>query len=162
MGNTTRAHPDFEIFESLPGAGAALEPRLIVAFGTDRERFQSAFEVQCMTGIAPITRQSGNTELICFRQACPKFVRQTFHEWAAQTIRFCDWAKAYYDRQIDNQKGHHAAVRALAFKWLRIVYRCWKDRVPYDNARYVARLQQRDPAVCKSCGGFSKFQGFSA
>lgn len=162
IGSTSRAHPDYAIFASLPGAGEALEPPLLVAFGTDRKRFESALDVQCTTGIAPITKQSGHTELICFRRACPKFLRQTFHEWAGQTIRFCDWAKAYYDRQIENGKEHHAAVRSLAFKWIRIVYRCWKDRVPDDDARYVARLQQRDPALWKSCGGFSKFHGLSA
>jgi transposase len=53
------AHPDFFIFESLPGAGAALAPRLLAAFGSQRERYANAEEVQAYTGIAPVTERSG-------------------------------------------------------------------------------------------------------
>ena len=76
------AHPDTAIFASLPGAGAVLVPRLIVAFGTRRDRYQDAYEVQCYSGIAPVTESSGNSEWVHFRFACPKFLRQTFHEFA--------------------------------------------------------------------------------
>jgi len=34
-------------------------------------------------------------------------------------------------------------VRALAFKWIRIVFRCWQDRVAYDETRYLAALVKR-------------------
>ena len=74
------------------------------------------------------------------RCACPKFIRQTFHEFAGSSIAQCGWAAAFYQRQRAAGKGHHSAVRALAFRWIRILVRCWKDRVPYDDARYTARL----------------------
>src|SRR4051794_38743314 len=70
------AHPDTTIFSSLPGAGAVLTPRLIVAFGTRRDRYQDAYEVQCYSGIAPVTESSGNSEWVHFRFACPKFLRR--------------------------------------------------------------------------------------
>ena len=62
------AHPDGELFASLPGAGAALVPRLLVAFGTRRDRYQSAYEMQCYSGIAPVKEASGNTEWVHFRR----------------------------------------------------------------------------------------------
>src|SRR5246127_5761217 len=76
------AHPDFFIFESLPGAGAVLAPRLLAAFGSQRERYASAEEVQTYSGIAPVMKRSGKKKWVHFRWACPKFVRQSFHEWA--------------------------------------------------------------------------------
>src|ERR1700692_4999805 len=69
------AHPDFFIFESLPGAGAVMAPRLLAAFGSQRERYRNAAEVQTLSGIAPVTESSGKSSWIHFRFACSKFVR---------------------------------------------------------------------------------------
>jgi transposase len=137
-----RAHPDYAIFDSFPGAGPALGPRLLVAFGSLRDRYAAADDVQKFSGIAPVMERSGNSEWVHFRLFCPKFLRQTFHEWAGHSIAFCDWARAYYDQQRSGGKDHHAAVRSLAFKWIRIAFRCWQDHVPYDDARYVASLRR--------------------
>src|SRR5579871_5772197 len=127
------SHPDGTLFASLPGAGAVLVPRMIVAFGTRRARYQNAYEVQCYSGIAPVTEASGNSEWVHFRFACPKFLRQTFHEFAGHSIGQSEWAKAYYEHlRNDKNKSHHAAVRSLAFKWIRIIFRCWKDGKPYE------------------------------
>jgi transposase len=134
---------DWHIFASLPGAGPVLAPRLMAALGTRRERFASAVDLQCFSGIAPVKEASGNTQWIHMRWACPKFLRQTFHEWAACSIPQCAWARAYYDDLKARGKPHHVAVRALAFKWIRILYRCWKDRQPYRDEVYLASLAQR-------------------
>jgi transposase len=136
-----KQHPDFFIVNSFPGAGPVMAPRLIAALGTDRERFGSASELQCCTGIAPIVVSSGNQHITQWRWSCSQFLRQTIHEWAQHSMGKSEWAKAYYDRQRSNNKSHQAAVRALAFKWLRILYRCWKDRKPYDAALYESRLR---------------------
>lgn len=137
------AHPDFFLFDSLPGAGAVMAPRLLAAFGSQRERFGSAREVQSFSGIAPVTERSGKMKWVHFRWACPKFLRQSFHEWAGHSIAYSAWAGAYYQQQRKQGKGHHAAVRALAFKWIRIVFRCWKDGIAYDENKYLAALTQR-------------------
>lgn len=136
-------HPDRPLFEGLPGAGAALKPRLLAAFGSDRDRFQQAQEVQQLSGIAPVTERSGKGCYIHWRWACPRFVRQTFHEFAQHSLARSVWARAYYQQQRARGKGHHAAVRALAYKWIRILFRCWKDRTPYDEHRYLRSLQRR-------------------
>ena len=167
-----KAHPDFAIFDSLPGAGEVLVPRLIGAFGTQRDRYQSAAEMQQYSGIAPVTEDSGSQHWVHWRWSCPKFLRQTFHEWAGQTIQHCDWAAAFYHVQrVDRKKSHHAAVRSLAYKWIRIVFRCWKDRKPYDDRQYEVALKRHykkaeiGPIEASplematqwiSCGGFQK------
>lgn len=139
----TRSHPDFAIFDSLPGAGEALIPRLIAAFGTQRERFANAGEIQSYTGIAPVVKQSGNTRSTHCRQAYPRFLRQTFHEWAAHSIQKSEWARAYYENQLSRGKKHHAAVRALAYKWIRVLFRCWKNGVPYAESVHLRALNER-------------------
>jgi len=136
-------HPDRAVFESFAGAGRVLAPRLLAAMGADRDRWQSAAQIQQLSGIAPVTEQSGKHKWVHRRWACPKFLLQTFHEFAKQTIICCDWAKAYYDQQREGGRGHNAAVRALAYKWIRIVFRCWKNRVAYDEDLYVRALQRR-------------------
>jgi transposase len=136
-------HPDFFIFNSLPGAGAVMAPRLLAAFGTQRERYENAEEIQTWSGIAPVLAKSGKQQWVHFRYACPKFLRQTFHEWADYSMAKSEWARDYYQLQRRRGKKHHAAVRALAFKWIRILYRCWKDRVAYDESIYLAALEKR-------------------
>jgi len=147
------AHPDFFIFESLPGAGAVLAPRLLATFGSQRERYASAEEVQTYSGIAPVMKRSGKKKWVHFRWACPKFVRQSFHEWAGHSIAHSQWARSYYQQQRERGKGHHAAVRGLAFKWIRIVFRCWKDRAVYDESRYLTTLAKRNSPLTAVPGG---------
>jgi len=136
-------HPDQELFDGLPGAGEALAPRLAAAFGTDRHRYQSAEELQPFAGIAPVTERSGKSAWIHWRWACPKFLRQTFHEFADASRKKSLWAQAYYEQQRQHGVSHHAAVRALAYKWIRVLYRCWKTSTPYQEAVYLHALQRR-------------------
>lgn len=136
-------HPDHELFTSFPGAGPALAPRLLVAFGSQRSRFQTAAEVQQLSGIAPVTKRSGHSLLVQRRWACPKFCLQTFHEYAAQSRLQCDWADDYYQQLRARGKAHHAAIRALAFRWIRIQFRCWQARTPYDEQHYLAARTRR-------------------
>jgi len=144
------AHPDFAIFDSFPGAGPALAPRLLAAFGSRRDRYGTAAEMQQFSGIAPVLERSGKSHWVHFRRACPKFVRQTFHEWATHSIAFCGWARAYYEQQRQRGKNHHAAVRSLAFKWIRIAFRCWKDGVHYDDSRYLESLRRRGSPLAQT------------
>jgi len=168
IAEVVAAHPERDLFASLPGAGEVLVPRLIVALGTRRERFDSAYEIQCFSGIAPVTESSGKNRWVHFRVACPKFLRQTFHEFAAQSIAQSGWARAYYEAQKENKKSHHAAVRSLAFKWIRIIYRCWKDGKPYDEETYLRSLKRTGSPLIdrfqpdtvgqwKTVAGFQKF-----
>jgi transposase len=142
-------HPDYCLFNTLPGAGPSLAPRLLVAFGEQRQRFASAAEVQKYSGIAPVTERSGQKSWIHWRWQCPTFLRQTFVEWAAQTINKSYWAGLYYYQQRAKGCSHQAAVRALAFKWIRILYRCWVTRTPYDEAKYLKALQERASPLLK-------------
>lgn len=134
---------DAPLFEALPGAGKHLAPRLLVAFGEDRSRFISADAICQYSGIAPVTERSGNKSWVHWRYSCPTFLRQTFIEWTNETIRFSFWAKAFYQQQRAKGKTHQMAIRSLAFKWIRIIFRCWKERKSYDEAKYLMALKEK-------------------
>lgn len=160
-----RQHSDYALMNSFPGAGPVLTPRLIAAMGSQRDRYPTAHQVQCYSGIAPVVAMSGKQRWVHWRWACPIFLRQTFHEWALHSIGHSQWAREYYEEQRAKGKSRHTAIRALAFKWVRILFRCWKDRRPYDELTYQRALAARRPkpqapeAVelqWKNIAGFSK------
>jgi len=137
-----KEHEDHPIFSSLPGAGPVLAQRLLATLGSQRERFDKAANLQHYTGIAPVTKQSGGKCHIHRRYLCPKFHRQSFHEYAKESILWSRWAAAYYLQQRTKGARHHTAVRALAYKWQRIIWRCWMNRKPYQDQTYEAALRK--------------------
>lgn len=141
--------PDHKLFASLPGAGPVFSARLLAAFGERRERFPNAAALQMLTGIAPVTERSGNKHWVHWRWACPKFLRQSFVEWTAETVARSFWARAFYDSHRAKGSSHNATIRALAFKWIRILFRCWVARTPYDESRYLLALQKRHSPILK-------------
>jgi transposase len=143
-----KEHPDAALFRELPGAGSVLAPRLLAGFGADRTRYQSAAEFQRYSGVAPVKEKSGGRIWIHWRWNAPRFLRQSLIEWAGQSILYCQWARAYYQQQKARGKRHWMILRALAFKWVRILWKCWTSRQPYDEARYLsALLKQKSPLM---------------
>ena len=142
-----KQHVDYALFSALPGAGPSLAPRLLVAFGEQRERYKSAADLQKYSGVAPVTERSGKKHWVHWRWQCPTFLRQTFVEWASQTINKSFWAGEYYRQQRAKGCTYQAAVRSLAFKWIRILYRCWQTRTPYDEVAYLKALARRGSSL---------------
>jgi transposase len=137
------AHADRALFAELPGAGKVLAPRLAVAFGTDRTRYPEAASFQKMAGLAPVREKSGGQLWTHWRWQAPAFLRQSLVEWAGQTVVWCPWAKRYYERMKAKGKKHHVIPRALAFKWVRILWKCWQTNTPHDETRYLEALKKR-------------------
>lgn len=135
-------HPDSFIFKSLKGSGSALGPRLLVAFGGDRKAYKDARAFAAYCGVAPVEKSSGKMCVYGQRKCCDRFLLQTFHEFANVARRYHSWANKYYQAQRDKGKTHHTAVRALAYKFARVLYRCWLDKVPYDERRHIDNLKR--------------------
>lgn len=144
-----QTHVEFALFASLPGAGPVYAARLTAALGTDRSRWQSAAELLCFTGIALAIERSGKQVWIRWRYFCPKFLRQSFQEYAAESVHHSFWARAYYNLQRLKGKSHHAAVRALAFKWIRIIWKCWQTRTAYNEVIYLESLRKASSPLLK-------------
>ena len=139
-----KTHPEAELFESLPGAGPKLAPRLFVILGEDLSRFDSAATLQKLSGVAPVTEQSGRRRQTHMRRACKKFWRNTLHHFAHTSQYRCAWAKAFYRMRRRAGDTDSEALRKLAYKWLKIIYRIWKERTPYDENRYLDALKKRN------------------
>ena len=145
-----QSYPDHDLFDSLPGAGPVTGPRLAAAFSQDRSRYADAVEVQCYSGIAPAVEQSGKHLHVYARWSFPKFLHQTFHEFAAASLPQCPWARAFYQQQRARGAGHHQAIRSLAFRWIRVIFKLWKDGQPYDEEKYLKALaDKRSPLIAR-------------
>jgi transposase len=134
-------HPDAALFASLPGAGAKNAPRLLATFGSDRERFQDAADLQALNGVVPLTKRSGKKTEVLFRWACRKEGRNTMFLFAFASISRSVWARAFYERQRANGHSHALALRNLGAKWTKIIFRMWQTRTPYDERRYLQSLK---------------------
>ena len=135
-----------DVIDSLPGAGAALAPRLWVACALAGQN-PSAEDMQLTSGIAPVQIQSGNSKVVRFRWARPKFLHQTWVEFAHHSVQYSAWANEYYRRHKDKGHGEGAILRGLAFKWIRIVARLWRDQRPYDESFYLQHCSARMAAA---------------
>jgi transposase len=147
IAEVMKQHPKAHLFTTLRGAGPALAPRLLCAFGSQKDRWQNADSLAAFSGIAPVTRKSGKQCQVQRRYACPKFLRQTFHEFADSARIYCPWTKARYRMLRDRGMKHHAAIRKLARSWIRILFRVWQTGTPFDCDRYIAQLKQRCPEI---------------
>jgi hypothetical protein len=116
-----RTHEDYPLLASRPGAGPVYAARLTAAMGTVRDRWTTVEELLCDSGVAPVMECSGKSRWIRWRSFCPTFLRQSCHEYAGESINHSFWARAYYLSHRARGNSHQAAVRALAFKWIRII-----------------------------------------
>ena len=132
-------HPDAPIFASFPGVGPVLTGVLLAEIGEDRARFPSAAVLLAEAGLAPVTRASGRTRTVRFRYAANTRLREAAMWWAFNSIKHSPWAAAAF-RQARDQRGqrYHRALRGLAARWTRILWRCWTDGVTYDPAMHGA------------------------
>ena len=151
-----QTHEDYHLFAALPATGPVHAARLIAALGSDRSRWSNPDELLRFSGVAPVIERSGRQFRIRWRYFCPKFLRQTFHEFAAQSIQDSFWARAFYYSQRAKGKDHHPAVRALAFKWIRIIWKCWHSRTPYNEVVYLESLRKRGSALLKFAADYQR------
>jgi transposase len=153
-------HPDWEIFESLPGAKDKLAPRLLAECGDDRSRFEDPQALQCIAGSAPVSFSSGKLHRVYLRRACNKILRATVHLWANTSRQACAWAEAYYQQKKAQGKTHACALRCLAQRWLKILWKMWQTGTLYDEALHLKNqtrhgswvIQLLDPKTVKTTG----------
>jgi len=132
-----RRMPEADWVASLPGAGRTLGPALLACLGRDPQRFASPADARAFMGTAPVTRASGTSRSVRFRRGCWKFARRTLQLFADGSRRQCAWAQACYDEHRARGHGHHAALRALAHKWLKIILALKRQAIPYCEATFV-------------------------
>lgn len=138
-------HPDATIFQSLPRAGFVLVAGFIGEFGDCRDKFKDAGALQALAGTAPVTIQSGLTKKTAFRFACNKPLRHLLQQFARQSAYpgGSAWARGYLANQFERGHSQSRAYRALANRWLVIIFRMWQDRSLYDENYHLCNIAQR-------------------
>jgi transposase len=131
-------HPDADIFTSLPRSGQINAAQVLAEWGDCREAYADAEAVACLAGAAPVTKQSGKHTTVGFRWACNKRLRQAICTFADNSRHGSPWAAKVYAEALARGHDHPHAVRVLARAWIRVIWRCWTDQVPYDPAKHGA------------------------
>ena len=130
---------------SFPRAGRVCAAQIAAELGGVRERFPSAEALAMEAGVAPVTRQSGKSRSVVFRWACNKRLRAAVTCFADNSRRASPWAAALYARARSRGCDHPHAIRVLARAWMRVLWKAWQDRKPYDPAAHKAALRPQLP-----------------
>lgn len=128
---------------TLPGGGGTTVPRLYAELGDAAGRWHTFRQLQAHAGAVPVTDRSGKHAVVLFRFACNTQFRDAVHQFAQQSLQHSDWARAYYDRCRRRGHRHHHALRALAAKWLKIIFVLWSRGVPYDETHHLATMARQ-------------------
>jgi transposase len=131
-------HPDGPLLQSLPRSGQVNAAQILAELGDDRTRFPTAEQLAAEGGVAPVTHASGKHHGVTFRWACNKRLRQALTTFADNSRHASAWAAAVYAHARARGCDHPHAIRILARAWVRILWRCWQDRRPYDVALHRA------------------------
>jgi len=144
MDRLFRQHPSYGWIKSLPGVGDLNGARLLARLGDNRERFQDLAMLRSTAGTVPITRSSGKRHSVHFRQECSRPLRKVCYDMAMKSKRYSAWATAYFEAQ--RERGHRAsrANRALANRWLSIIWKLWETGEMYDEDKHRANRQQAE------------------
>jgi len=138
-------HPDAEVFASLPRSGRINAAQMLAQWGDCREAYDDPEAVAALAGAAPVTKRSGKHTAVNFRWACDKRFRQAMTTFADNSRHASPWAAALYRAAIDRGCDHPHAIRILARAWIRVIWRCWQDRVAYDPAKHGAAIRLFGP-----------------
>ena len=134
METRVAEHPDVNIFRSLPIQATVTIASLLSIFGQDRQHAPTWTELAACCGVAPITISSGKSRTVRLRRACNHTSHQAMLYFAFNTafVKGC-WAAEYYKRKRQEGMKHYATLRCLAKRWMKLLYRLWKDKLTYDE-----------------------------
>jgi transposase len=143
-------HPDGEIFTSLPRSGQINAAQMLAEWGDCRQAYKGPDSVAALAGCTPVTKASGKHKAVHFRWACNKRFRKAITTFADNSRHASPWAAQIYNNARRAGKDHPHAVRVLARAWIRIIWRCWHDGVPYDPANHGAATTLNQQADARS------------
>jgi transposase len=141
---TLGEHPDESIFTSLPRSGQINAAQMLAEWGDCRQAYDSSDAIAALAGATPVTNQSGRHRAVHFRWACNKRFRVAITTFADNSRHANPWAAKVYTDARARGHDHPHAIRILARAWIRIIWRCWNDRVAYNPAQHgnAVRLTQ--------------------
>jgi transposase len=145
-------HPDAEIFTSLPRSGRINAAQVLAEWGDCRPAYDSPEAVAALAGATPVTKRSGKHTAVHFRWACNKRFRKALMCFADNSRRASPWAAKVYADAVARGHDHPHAIRILARAWIRVIWRCWLDQVPYDPAKHASAKRLTESAASSARG----------
>jgi len=145
-------HPDAEVFTSLPRSGQTNAAQVLAEWGDCRPAYDHPDAVAALAGAAPVTKQSGKHAAVHFRWACNKRFRAAITIFADNSRHASPWAAKVYAGALARGHDHPHAIRILARAWIRVIWRCWQDGVPYDPAEHNAARKLTETATSAARG----------
>jgi transposase len=142
---TLGEHPDGKTFTSLPRSGQINAAQMLAEWGDVRQAYDGPDSIAALAGVTPVTKESGKHRAVHFRWACNKRFRVAITTFADNSRHASPWAASVYVDARARGHDHPHAIRVLARAWIRVIWRCWIDQVPYDPARH-GNAQQLQPA----------------
>jgi transposase len=136
--HTVATLPDGKIIMSFPRTGRICAAQILAELGNVRERFPTEDQLAAEAGVCPVTHASGKSRGVVFRWACNKRLRLAITCFADNSRHACSWAAAIYSQARARGCKHPHAKRILARAWVRVLWRAWQNRVPYDPAKHLA------------------------
>ena len=131
---------DGRIMMSFPRAGRICAAQILSELGSVRERFANVERLAAEAGVTPVTYQSGKSKAVGFRWACNHRLRAALTCMADNSRHANAWAAYLYDNARARGCDHPHAIRILARAWLRVIWRAWQDRKPYDAQRHTSAM----------------------
>lgn len=129
-------HPDAATFTSLPRSGQVNAAQMLAEWGDSREAYDCPESIAALAGVTPVTKASGKHKAVHFRWACNKRFRVALTTFADNSRHASPWAAKVYADALARGHDHPHAIRVLARAWIRVIYRCWLDGLPYDPAKH--------------------------
>ena len=127
------AHPDADIYRSLPGLGVILGARVLGEFGDDPNRYTDAKSRRNYAGTSPLTIASGKKRAVLARHVRNRRLYDAVDQWAFCAITRSPGARAYYDQRRAAGDLHHQALRALGNRLVGILHGCLRHHTKYDE-----------------------------
>ena len=140
--HAVQASEDGRILMSFPRAGKICAAQILSEIGSVRERFDDVERLAAEAGVTPVTYESGKSKVVAFRWACNHRLRAALTCMADNSRHASAWAAAIYEKARARGCDHTHAVRILARAWLRVIWRAWRDRQPYDVQRHTGAMLQ--------------------
>ena len=135
------AHPDADIYLSLPGLGVILGARVLGEFGDDPNRYTTAKSRKNYAGTSPLTVASGKKRAVLARHIRNKRLYDATDQWAFCALQASPGARTFYDQHRASGDLHHQALRALGNRLVGILHGCLRHHIRYDEHKAWAHRQ---------------------
>ena len=129
-----KQHRDVQILRSVPGVGRIFTATVLAEAAEPlAQRDYRVFRT--VSGVAPVTQQSGKTKLVSIRRACHPRLRHAVYHSAARYAQDDPRGQQHYARLRARGCSHARAVRGVADRFLALIFALLTHNQLYDPCR---------------------------